>query len=301
MNRVRGIFYEKRHTPPPKHPTPFISMNLRTLFWLSVITGCLMAPIAQGQTFSFDGYKTSADSYLDANKKAVYFYNDHHPQSYGTQSDPIYQTYVRWGVGTDSSETTGTQYFFLYVETPIEVKNMIWGDVVTEQDVLDYNVHYTNHHDDLEIDQFDYKFATGSEKVAFEDSSGNTLFGSELDVNVDDGGKKSKGDTSTISSSFAVKTSLDYLLANGATQSNSDDANNTNNGTLAVDSTTTAMAFEYKFAFNETDNIALINSIDQIKYHLSPERGLYPTQVPEPSGALLLGIAATLGILRRKR
>ena len=38
-----------------------------------------------------------------------------------------------------------------------------------------------------------------------------------------------------------------------------------------------------------------------IEYHLSPERGLYPTQVPEPSGTLLLGIAATLGILRRKR
>lgn len=271
-------------------------MSLRTLFWLSVITGCLLGPIAQGQTFSFDGYKTSADSYDD--KKAVYFYNDHHPQSYGTESSPIYQTFVHWGTGTDSSETDSPQYFFLYVETPIEVKNMIWGGVVTEQDVLDYNVHYTNHHDDLEMSQFDYKFATGSEKVAFEDSSGSTLFGSELDVNADGGGK---GDTSTISSSFAVKTSLDYLLTNGATQSNSDDANNTNNGTLAVDSTTTAMAFEYKFAFNENDNIALINSIDQIKYHLSPERGLYPTQVPEPSGTLLLGIAATLGTLRRKR
>ena len=272
-------------------PSPFTTMKLRTLFWLSVITGCLLGPIAQGQTFSFDGYKTSADSYLDANKKAVYFYNDHKIESYGTQSDPIYQTYVRWGVGTDSSETTGTEYFFLYVETPIEVKNMIWGDVVTDQDVLDYNVHYTNHHDDLEKDQFTYGFATGSEKVAFEGADGSTLFETKL----------KDGSGSTAAGQLDVKSSLDYLLANGATENNSDDANNTNNNTLAVDSTTTAMAFEYKFAFNETDNIALINSIDQIKYHLSPERGLHPTQVPEPSGTLLLGIAATPGILRRKR
>ena len=56
-------------------------MKLRTLFWLSVITGCLLGPIAQGQTFSFDGYKTSTDSYLDANKKAVYFYNGHEVES----------------------------------------------------------------------------------------------------------------------------------------------------------------------------------------------------------------------------
>ena len=280
-----------------------MTMKLRTLFWLSVITGCLLGPVVQGQTFSFDGYKTSADSYLDANKKAVYFYNGHEEEAYGSAENPIYQTYLRWGVGTDSSETSQAQYFFLYVETPIEVKNMIWADAVTDQDVLDYNVHYTNHHDDLEKDQFDYGFATGSEKVAFEDSSGDTLFGSELDVNTGGGGKKSKkskGDTSAISSSFAVKTSLDYLLANGATEANS------NAGT--IDSSIIGMAFEYKFDLGEAQGselealgLELVNSVQIIEYHLSPERGLYPTQVPEPSGTLLLGIAATLGILRRKR
>jgi hypothetical protein len=268
-------------------------MNLRTLFWLSVITGCLLGPIAKGQIFSFDGYKTSADSYLDANKKAVYFYNGHEEEAYGSAENPIYQTYLHWGVGTDSLETSEAEYFFLYVETPIEVKNMIWADAVTDQDVLDYNVHYSNHHDDLKKDQFDYGFATGSEKVAFEDSSGDTLFGSALDVNTDGGGKKSKGGTSTISSSFAVKTSLDYLLANGATEADS------NAGT--IDSSITGMAFEYKFDLAEAQGLALVNSVQLIEYHLSPERGLYPTQVPEPSGTLLLGIAATLGILRRKR
>lgn len=268
-------------------------MNLRTLFWLSVITGCLLGPIAQGQTFSFDGYKTSADSYLDANKKAVYFYNGHEEEAYGSAENPIYQTYLHWGVGKDSLETSGPEYFFLYVETPIEVKNMIWADAVTDQDVLDYNVHYSNHHDDLKKDQFDYGFATGSEKVAFEDSSGDTLFGSELDVNTDGGGKKSKKSTSTISSSFAVKTSLDYLLANGATEADS------NAGT--IDSSTTGMAFEYKFDLDAAQGLELVNSVQIIEYHLSPERGLYPTQVPEPSGTLLLGITATLGILRRKR
>jgi hypothetical protein len=61
------------------------------------------------------------------------------------------------------------------------------------------------------------------------------------------------------------------------------------------------MAFEYKFDLGEALGLELVNSVQIIEYHLSPERGLYPTQVPEPSGTLLLGIAATLGILRRKR
>ena len=62
------------------------------------------------------------------------------------------------------------------------------------------------------------------------------------------------------------------------------------------------MAFEYKFDLGEPISLSpLVNSVQTIEYHLSPERGLYPTQVPEPSGTLLLGIAATLGILRRKR
>jgi hypothetical protein len=263
---------------------------LRTLFWLSVITGCLMAPIAQGQSFSFDGYKTSADSYTE--KTDLYFYNGHEVEHYGTADAPIYKTYLHWGTGTDSSESSTTEYFFLYVETPIEVKNMIWGNEVTAADIAEYDVHYSNHHDD--DPDMDYGRATGSEFLAFETVSGDQILKAGLDVN--QGGKskggKSKGDNSP-EDLIDVKTSLDYLLAHGATEDDSNDG--------SINSRNTGMAFELKFDLDTTANQELLDSIDIIQYHLSPERGLVPTQVPEPSGTLLLGITATVGILRRKR
>lgn len=155
-------------------------MNLRTLFWLSVITGCLMAPIVQGQSFTFDGYKTSTET--------------------------GYQTYLHWGTEVDHSCS--------YVETPIEVKNMIWGSSVTAQDITDYNVHYSIHHADVAKGKFNYHFATQSEFTQFEDSSDNVLINTELDVNQDGDATNTK----IVNGQLDVITSLDYLLNNGATQ-----------------------------------------------------------------------------------
>jgi hypothetical protein len=265
-------------------------MNLRTLFWLYVMTGCLMAPIAQGQSFSFDGYKTSDDSY--DNQRAVYFFNGHKndESTYGTQSDPIYQTYIHWGTGTDANDNTNTQYFFLYVETPIEVKNMLWGSAFTQADTNEYGK------------SLDYGGATGSEHIKFmnasstddggdgkkdkksKDEDGNVIIYTGL-------GKSDKNVTTT--GQLNVKSSLDYLLANGATEADS------NAG--SVNSREIGMAFEYKFELNATANEELLDSIVLIEYHLSPERGLIPTQVPEPTAPILVGISAVIGILRRKR
>ena len=261
-------------------------MTLRTFFWLCVITGLLMAPLAKAQSsFTLDGYKTSADSYTD--KTALYFYNGHKIEHYGTADAPIYQTYLHWGTGIDSSEGSNTEYFFLYVETPIEVKNMIWGNEVTAADIAEYDVHYSNHHGD--DPDMDYGQATGSEFLAFETVSGAQILKAELDVN--QGGKSVSGPGDLID----VKTSLDYLLAHGATEADS------NAG--SINSRNIGMAFEFKFDLDTTANQELLDSIDIIEYHLSPERGLVPTQVliPEPSSSLMLSLVAMIGLLRRKR
>ena len=63
------------------------------------------------------------------------------------------------------------------------------------------------------------------------------------------------------------------------------------------------MAFEYQFALDPAENNALLDVVRDggvIEYHLSPERGLVPTQVPEPSSALLAMLGG-LSLLRRKR
>lgn len=247
-----------------------------------------MAPLAQGQSFTLDGYNTTADSYGDINKKAVSFFNGHKndESTYGSPDNAQYETYLRWGTGTDSSESTGDEYFFIYVETPIEVKNMLWGSAFTEADTAEY------------YNELDYKGATGSEHIKFVESytidvdekKGKTKINT---VNIVYTGLGKDDKNETAAGQLDVKSSLDYLLANGATEADSDA------GTIS--SRNIGMAFEYKFELDATANQALLDSIVLIEYHLSPERGLVPTQVPEPTAPLLVGIAAAIGILRRKR
>jgi hypothetical protein len=50
-------------------------MNLRTLFWLSVITGCLMAPIVQGQSANVNGHCDTTANTGYADTKAAGCYN----------------------------------------------------------------------------------------------------------------------------------------------------------------------------------------------------------------------------------
>ncbi|MFK7911745.1 MAG: hypothetical protein AB8F34_14255, partial [Akkermansiaceae bacterium] len=115
-------------------------MKLETLFKMSLLCGVLLVvtnATSYGQSFTVDGYKTGSDAYT--NKTAVYFFNGHEEEAYGTIDNPIYQTYVHWGQGKLSGNPTGPDYFFMYVETPIEVKNMIWGNEVTTADIAEYD------------------------------------------------------------------------------------------------------------------------------------------------------------------
>ena len=222
-----------------------------------------------GQSFNVDGYMTNDDNYT--NKTAISFYNGHDPEAYGTASSPIYETYVHWGVGTLSANPTGPTYFFMYVETPIEVKNMVWGNGMTAAEISEYGT------------SMDFRKATGSEYMSFYDSGGNEEFWSYLEP-----GKGDSGGYGMI----AAKNSADYILENGlGTESSS--ANHD-----------IAMAFEYQFVLNTTENNALLDILRDdgiIEYHLSPDRGLVPTQVPEPSSTLLIGLSSIAFLLRRKR
>jgi len=249
----------------------------------NILTLCTLALLASlspshGQSFKVDGYMTNEDSYT--NKTAVYFYNGHEPEAYGTYDAPIYQTYVHWGQGTLSGNQAGPSYFFMYVETPIEVKNMVWGNAVTAADIAEYDVQYSTHHGD--DPKMDYNGATGSEYMAFYDSSGNEKFWSDLQPDSHSGGY----------GMLDAKTSVDYLLDNGLATTSSSDARDI------------GMAFEYQFALDNSRNNELLDVVRNgglIEYHLSPERGLMPTQVPEPSSTLLIGLSSIAFILRRKR
>ncbi len=254
---------------------------------LPVLTLLAGTAISSGSLFVLDGYKTTDDNYTE--RAAISFYNGHKPEAYGTADNPLYETYVEWGEGKLLSDPTGDSYFFMYVETPIEVKNMVWGDAVTTDDIDEYKVQFQNHHPG-KLPKMDFKNATGSEYMAFYDAEGNQPLKSNL--------------VGPHTSDFVIldaKTSVDYLLngffADGITPLATEDSSAHRNVT---------MAFEYRFTLDNVKNNELLDVLRNdgiIEYHLSPERGLIPTQVPvpEPKSALLLGLSSIAFLLRRRR
>jgi len=62
------------------------------------------------------------------------------------------------------------------------------------------------------------------------------------------------------------------------------------------------MSFELQFEVDAVKNQQIIElARNGLDYHLSPERGGFATQVPEPSSTLLVGLLSGLCLLRRKR
>lgn len=221
---------------------------------------------------------TNEDSYT--HKAAIHFFNGHEEEAYGTFDAPIYKTYVHWGEGTLSGNQAGPSYFFMYLETPTEVKNMVWGNALTAQDIAEYAVHWQNHHKGNP--EMDYDQATGSEHMAFFDNKGKEKFSSDLQPGGHSGGY----------GMLEAKTSVDYLFDNNLATTSSSDARDI------------GMAFEYRFTLDSAENNELLDVLRNggiIEYHLSPERGLVPTQVPEPSSALLVATTSFIFLLRRKR
>jgi len=283
-------------------------MNLRTLFWLSVITGCLMAPIAQGQSVTLDGFYDSSNAVEVAaysNTELVSWTNGHNTTYdywYDGAGASTIQATIRYGSGTLAGDTS-TQpetYYFLYVEAPLAIKGMSWS--LDSDDLADYDKYVLGGaylHDEVgdpgtpHIKKMDYGKATGSEKVEFGGYTGEFSEDGLISGDIDGGG----------SGVIGLADSIDYLLANPHLLQNENgdpfDYKETGGSDELKNSTSVnpdiAMAFEFQFETQTALDDAVAAAKTGIVLHLSPSK------IPEPSSTLLLGLGSIGMLLRRKR
>ena len=283
-------------------------MNLRTLFWLSVITGCLMAPIAQGQSVTLDGFYDSSNAFEVAaysNTELVNWTNGHNTTDdywYDGAGASTIQATIRYGSGTLAGDTS-TQpetYYFLYVEAPLAIKGMSWS--LDSDDLADYDKYVLGGaylHDEVgdtgtpHIKKMDYGKATDSEKVEFGGYTGEFSEDGLISGDIDGGG----------SGVIGLADSIDYLLANPHLLQNENgdpfDYKETGGSDELKNSTSVnpdiAMAFEFQFETQTALDDAVAAAKTGIVLHLSPSK------IPEPSSTLLLGLGSIGMLLRRKR
>lgn len=248
--------------------------------FLTGTCGAARADITLDGIFDFD------DTY--ANSQVVTWFNGHQTANsiYGDFDNQSFATMIQYGIGQLAGDSTGSEYFFVFVEVPLYGKNMIWDSAavdfpikntdpsvgLTEDDVAPYRVHHETHHNPGDL-KLNFNTATGSEKVVFVDSDGDNQFEADLD-----------GDADDKFGLIAFKDSVDYLFDNNLA---------TKDLSLARDRT---MSFEFQFEVDKVMNSELLGFISNgIEFHLSPERGL----IPAPGALALLGLGA-LGRRRRR-
>jgi len=264
-----------------------------------------MAPIAQGQSVTLDGFYDSSNAaevaaYSD--KEFVNWTNGH-----GTENDYWYdgsgastiKATIRYGSGTLAGEPLDdpldqpNTYYFLYVEAPLAIKGMSWS--LDPDDLADYDKYVLGgahiHQKDGElklghIKDMDYGTATDSEKVEFGGYTGEFSEAGLISGDIDGGGPGVIG----------LADSIDYLLANDhllkAENGSAYDGDLANSTSVNPD---IAMAFEFQFDTQDNLNAAVAAAKTGIVLHLSPSK------IPEPSSTLLLGLGSIGMLLRRKR
>ena len=257
---------------------------------------CFMAAKpAFALVIKLDGIKDSADTAY-TNSADVAWYNDHQGSQYPESLDPAPTTKVFWGNG-ELEGSSGTEYSFVYIATPLANKNMVWGASAIDF-VEDYNQQYSTHHTDLQVsdenasDYFGYDKATGSEKFEL---NGITA--------------KLKDDSVTgVVNLLDAVSSRTYVLENegctkGTGTPHNDHFHYTGGDCAAED---IPMAFEFMFELDSLDFNNLVaffeNPLSKIKTHLSPELGNVDVDVPEPGSLVLLGLGmiGLLGFGRRR-
>ncbi len=225
---------------------------------------------SHGQSIQYDGILTGADGYT--NSEIVTWYNSHGSSSYGEFNSQYYNTIIRYGIATVAGDPSGTQYFFLFAEAPLEAKNMVWGAGMTSEEVSQYGK------------RLSYSDATGSEKMKFVNNKGSSL----LEVDIGSGGKLDKKAPNF--GLISYKDSVMYLLDNGISTTTSSSASGY------------TMSVEMQFAVDPVKNQLILDAArNGLDFHLSPDRGLIPDLIPEPGTTLLFGLLSTLGLFRRRR
>ena len=253
---------------------------MKTIFQRACATATLLAGLAaaHGQTIQYDGIFTGADQYTYF--EVVTWYNSHGSSSYGDFNSQYYNTFIRYGVGTVAGDPSGTQYFFLFAESPLEAKNMVWGAGMTALEISQYGK------------QLSFSDANGSEKITFTNAKGDKdLLMVDIGSQVNEkSGLPQTGKSLPGFGLISFKDSVDYLVGNGISTTTSSSASNY------------TMSVEMQFKLDPVQNAAVVAAArNGIDFHLSPDRGLIPPLVPEPSTSLLFGVLATLSLLRRKR
>jgi len=226
---------------------------------------------AYGQTISYDGIFSAADGY--SSTEIVKWFNGHDDTTFGDFNTQKYNTFIRYGVGTQAGDPSGTKYFFLFAESPLEAKNMVWGAGMNAMEIAQYGK------------LLDFSAATGSEKISLLNSSGSAVVVADIGSNVSGKGKNTLG-----FGMIGFKDSVDYLIGNGISNTTTSSAR------------TYTMSVEMKFALDPVKNAQVVAAArNGLDFHLSPDRGLIPQLVPEPSTTLLFGLLSTIGLFRRKR
>jgi len=284
--------------------------SLSSIMAITVIMFGLVFPGFASAAFVQDGILTTPDEY--ANSFETEWYNDHwtlaFPQGGGQT------TTVQW-------ENTGSD-FRLYLQAPLSVKNMIWGnyfDLVNnpanEAEALLYYQAWCSPNDgntaalngsncDHHADGFDAANAsdpthpekTFIEKILSDDFK--TMVDSEK-VAIDGTDFKliDTKDPATLNGAL-VYSSLTYIFDNNGTGELFEGCDE-----KGCDALNTPMSFEMVFSdANEGEAFKdwLANPDNDLLFHMSPERG---GEVPVPASVWLFGsgLLGLVGIARRKK
>lgn len=264
----------------------------------AIVFGLAFSGIASAGPYIFDGL---VDPMEYANSAVTNWSNDHNVSGSQFQPGGGQSTTFYW-------EQVGTE-FRLGLMAPLAAKNMIWGDFLSNatnpspawDEAMLYYQHWCSpnngmaaatdgsncdHHDDG-FDRFLEKIGEADFKTMV-DSEGVKMKGESFKlVNSKDG--------AVAITSGSYKTSLTYLIGNGICNPSSCDAVNT------------AMSFEFLWtsvAQGAMFKDWLLNASNELTFHLSPERGGPPTDIPEipiPAAFWLFGTALIgfIGLSRR--